>query len=366
MDSLAVGPPTLMPDGVWMVSRHADVRTVLRAGNVGTDTTLAEGVFQLAARSGRNLSGLLRGHGAMPQTKDGADHVAARRVFACHAARLLALDEPAFGQSLDHSLETLPTGTLIEAIQAFVHPLVDAYLVETLGVSIADINRQRHLFSTLFESGSRQQSLAELVRMSATADALFAEATAVLHGRGLAEPTTNDLGAMIFAVTLAGDVLRGLFAQVLGRLAIEPDHQVHLREDPTWAARFVQECLRFSAVVPFVTRKVVADEIVLPEAVLRAGDRLCLDLGSANRDPDVFIEPDRFMPDRRALPHLAFAAGPHTCQGARSSKSLAETFVLKVVNRFKVSGATEPLEFLPGRITRVPVRLSVAFHPIGA
>lgn len=348
-----------------MVSRHTDVRTVLRAGNVGTDSTLAEGVAQLAARSGRNLSGLLRGHSALPNSLNGAKHVAARRAFASHAARLLALDETAFGQSLEHALETLPTGTLIEAMQALVDPLVDAYLAETLGVSIADINRQRRLFLALFGSGRPHQPLAELVQMSATADSLFAETAAVLRDRGFAEPTTTDLGAIIFAVNLAADALRGLFAQVLARLAIEPDHQVQLRESSDWAARFVRECLRFSAVVPFVFRKVLADEIVLPGAVLRAGDRLCLDLGRANRDPDVFIEPDRFLPDRRALPHLAFGAGTHTCQGARSSKNLAETFALRVVNRFRIRGETERLEFLPGRPTRVPVRLPIAFHPIG-
>jgi cytochrome P450 len=363
MPSPAAEPPVRAPDGAWILSRHADVRLVLRSPNVGVDLSLGDGVRRLARRSGQDLSGLIRGHRALPTMRDGAEHAASRRAFARHAEGLLAAEDGGFGPRLDHALDALPTGVPIEAMQRLIQPLADDHLAASLGIGLADIHRQRNRFIALFEGPAPMRPLAELVALSALADGLFADTARLLQGRGLADPDTANLGALLFAVNLAGDGLRGLMAQVLARLAVEPAHQQRLSDDPARAEAFVRECLRISAVVPQVTRRIVSGEIVLPDAVLRAGDRLRLDLDRANRDPAVFAEPDRFLPGRSALPHLAFGAGPHTCQGARAGKALAETFAARLAARFRISAGFDRLTFLPGRITRLPESLTVTLWP---
>lgn len=360
---LAVEPPHRAADGVWVLSRYADVRAVLRAPNVGIDPTLRDGIARLAARSGRDLSGLMRGHGALPNMRDGAEHAAARRAFACHAARLLASGGRDLEPRLDETLQGLPCDTPVEAMRALILPLVDGHLAETLGIGMAELQRQKGLFSTLFEGGGPIRSLTDTVALSAMADLLFAEATAILNRRGLAQPDTADLGALIFAVNLAGDAQSGLCAQILFQLAADPGLVARLRADPALTEGFVRECLRFSTVVPLLLRKVLSGRIDLPDAVLSAGDRVRLDLWRANRDPAVFADPDRFLPDRRAQPHLAFAAGPHTCQGARAGKGLAETFTRHLVAHFDLAAGCDRLTYLPGRLTRIPDRLPVTFRP---
>lgn len=360
----AVEPPVRGPDGIWVLSRHADVRAVLRAPNVGVDTAIATGIARVAARSGRDLSGLLRGHGALPNMRDGAEHAASRRAFACHAARLLADEDCGFGARLERALAALPSATPIDAMADLIHPLVDAHLSETLDIPRADLHRQQQTFVNLFESVSPVPALALMVQQSVIADTLFAEAAALLRNRGVAAPDTADLGALFFAANLAGDGLRGLFAQVVLRLAGAPGLRQHLRDDPAAVEGFVRECLRLSALLPHITRRVVSGEIVLAGAVLRAGDRLRLDLGRANRDPEVFAEPERFWPERPAQPHLAFAAGVHTCQGARATKSLTETFTLRIATGFDLATDCARPALLPGRITRIPDRLMVTLTPL--
>ena len=350
-------------DGVWNLSRYADVRAVLRAPNVGVDPSLREGIVRLAARSGRDLSGLLRGHQALPNMRDGGDHEAARRAFACHAARLLVSGEGDLAPRLAIAFQRLPNGIPVEAMAGLILPLINGHVAGMLDISLDELLRQKVLFTALFEGDSPMRSLTEMVGLSAMADLLFAESSAILSRRGLDNPDTADLGALIFAVNLAGDGLGALFAEILFRLAVDPGLVSRLRSDPNLTEGFVRECLRFSSVVPQITRKVLSGRVVLPEAVLSEGDRLRLDLWRANRDPAVFDRPDRFQPDRRAQPHLAFAAGPHTCQGARVTKGLAESFTRYLVAHFDIAAGCDQLTYLPGRITRFPDRLPVTFRP---
>jgi cytochrome P450 len=52
------------------------------------------------------------------------------------------------------------------------------------------------------------------------------------------------------------------------------------------------------------------------------GQRVFLMFGSANRDEDVFDQPDRFDPWRDTSAAIPFGAGPHFCAGAAASKAL--------------------------------------------
>jgi cytochrome P450 len=62
-------------------------------------------------------------------------------------------------------------------------------------------------------------------------------------------------------------------------------------------------------------RRAVEDLKVADVAIPR-GDRALVMIGSANRDPVVYPDPDRFDPTRDGVKHLAFGGGPHFCLGA--------------------------------------------------
>ncbi len=75
------------------------------------------------------------------------------------------------------------------------------------------------------------------------------------------------------------------------------------------------------------------------------GQRIAVLLGSANRDPAVFEDPDAFVADRDPNPHVAFGVGVHFCLGAPLARmELAEslTALLDRFPRLALAGEPEP------------------------
>jgi unspecific monooxygenase len=77
----------------------------------------------------------------------------------------------------------------------------------------------------------------------------------------------------------------------------------------------VEEVLRFRSPVQS-TRRIVKQETQFGEIKLKRGDFVKVYLGSANRDPAIFHDPETFMPERENNRHIAFGEGVHFCLGA--------------------------------------------------
>ena len=94
----------------------------------------------------------------------------------------------------------------------------------------------------------------------------------------------------------------------------------------------VEEGLRYDGTAQFLQRIARAD-LRLRGQTIRQGDLLYLSLGAANRDPEVFIEPDRFDIGRTDNRHLAFGAGPHLCLGMTLARRELEVSLGRLVRR---------------------------------
>ena len=77
----------------------------------------------------------------------------------------------------------------------------------------------------------------------------------------------------------------------------------------------VEEMLRYTSPVVNFRRTAMEDTVIRGQPIA-AGDKLMVFYGSANRDEDVFADPDRFDVGRDPNPHIAFGGGgPHLCLG---------------------------------------------------
>jgi cytochrome P450 len=102
-----------------------------------------------------------------------------------------------------------------------------------------------------------------------------------------------------------------------------PDQLHLLQRDPALIKPAIEEILRFECPVKIVGRTNLIDR-QLGGHTIRAGQRVLVLLGAANRDPGQFHDPECFDITRTPAPHLAFGAGPHFCLGATLSRAEAQ------------------------------------------
>jgi pimeloyl-[acyl-carrier protein] synthase len=102
-----------------------------------------------------------------------------------------------------------------------------------------------------------------------------------------------------------------------GILAIirNPAEWEKLRAKPELARRATEECLRFDPPVKS-TQRIATRDVTVGDRTIRQGERLRWIIAAANRDPDVFPDPDRFLIDRHPNPHVSLGVGIHFCLGA--------------------------------------------------
>ena len=123
--------------------------------------------------------------------------------------------------------------------------------------------------------------------------------------------------------------------------ARNPDQWQLLRRRPELLDQAVEEILRHTTPPQHFTRTVLAPRTVAGTA-LRPGELLCLWMPSANRDEEVFADPDDFRIERSPNPHLAFTSGKHFCLGAplaRLEIRLVFEALLSRVESFQLLGA---------------------------
>jgi cytochrome P450 len=140
-----------------------------------------------------------------------------------------------------------------------------------------------------------------------------------------------------------------------------PEQMQYLQARPAYLASAIEEMLRYDSPVQITYRSALADANIEGKWI-RKGDLVNTILGSANRDPDRFFEPDRFDITRNEGRHLGFGIGIHFCIGAPLVRLEAEIIFETILRRFpRISLATESLEWQEHPIFRglksLPVNL---------
>jgi cytochrome P450 family 142 subfamily A polypeptide 1 len=98
------------------------------------------------------------------------------------------------------------------------------------------------------------------------------------------------------------------------------------------------------------------------------GEKILMMYQSANRDADVFDDPDAFRVNREANPHLAFGIGPHVCVGINLARLEIRVLFEEIARRFPdmhvVPGSVP--EYIPHALVHSIERLPVEYTPESA
>jgi unspecific monooxygenase len=135
-------------------------------------------------------------------------------------------------------------------------------------------------------------------------------------------------------------------------LLCHPEQWALLRQDPFLAKTAIEEMMRYDTPLQFFERFVLED-MQFKGFDWPKGTKLCLFYASANHDPEVFAEPERFDIRRDPNPHIAFGLGLHFCIGAPLARvelqAALATLVCKLPN---LRLASDRLEYHPKNVFR--------------
>jgi cytochrome P450 len=127
-----------------------------------------------------------------------------------------------------------------------------------------------------------------------------------------------------------------------------PDQWALYKEDPVGRAKWAtEECLRYDAPVKSIQR-LASQDIEVRGKVMEKNDRIRWFISSANRDPNVFVDPEKFDITRQPNPHVAFGNGVHHCLGATLARVEGQEVFKALAERFPdLQVATEQLDYQP-------------------
>jgi cytochrome P450 len=111
-----------------------------------------------------------------------------------------------------------------------------------------------------------------------------------------------------------------------------PEARHRIARDPSLVAPAMEESLRFNTSAQRFKR-VATRDVELHGQHMRAGDKVVLAFGSANRDWRKFPDPDRYDIDRRPQGHLGFGSGKHFCIGSQMARLVTETAMQSFLER---------------------------------
>jgi cytochrome P450 len=130
----------------------------------------------------------------------------------------------------------------------------------------------------------------------------------------------DELLAMAVVLMIAGnETTTNLIGNGMAELLEHPEQLRRLRADPALIPGFLEEVLRFRSPVNMLVRTTTED-VTLRGVTIPKGEGVALLIASANRDPEQFVEPERFDITRERPAHLAFGYGIHFCVGAPLSR----------------------------------------------
>ncbi len=199
--------------------------------------------------------------------------------------------------------------------------------------------------------------LAEKRRAEPRDDMVSVLANATIDGQPM--PTLELLSYYLLLVVAGNETTRNAASGGLLALIENPGELAKLRSNPSLVESAVEEIVRWTAPVIQFCRTPVED-VEIHGKRIRAGDSLCLFYPSANRDEDVFDDPDVFRVDRHPNPHLGFGMGEHFCLGANLARLELRAIFRELAERLEEVELAGPYErmrssFLGG-VKRMPIR----------
>ncbi|MHA3702962.1 cytochrome P450 [Jatrophihabitans sp. YIM 134969] len=364
------------PTGMWLAFSHRASSDVLRSRSLGRLWSPRFPEISMPAFELIHVHSLLESEPPV--------HTRLRRLIAGafsrgHVERLRPAVDALAGR-LAGDLAAAGADGPVDLIAHYAEPLPVGVIAELLGIPPTD----RHLLRPwsnaivkMYEYGITPEQRDAAERASAE----FVEHLRALVERRRVEPGDDLMSSLLAEADADGsrlsmdelvttgtlllnagheatvNVVGNGFAAMLAR----PDVLATVREnldDDAFVATAVEELIRFDAPLQLFERTATSD-VEIGGVVVEKGQKIAALLGAANRDPEVFADPDTLDVTRDPNPQIGFGAGIHFCVGAPLARIELQTTLRTLVGRFPDLALAAPPprrpEFVIRGVERLPV-----------
>jgi cytochrome P450 len=393
--------------GFWVLSRYADIDSLYTDDRFSRAQGLMRGFQRLSESERQIVEPVYRSFSKTVFYADPPYHTHLRGLMN-HAftPRRVERLRPQIQRIVDELLESAQSkGAVVDLIHDLAYPLPVMVIAELLGLPASDRDRFKKWSDDLFailgtvrqkpsylleraaqsldEMTSYVKDLSRKRRESPQDDLLTAllsvteedelacsHVSSTIHATGelirerdaSSTLTEEELVSNINILLSTGhETTTHLVGNGVLALLLHPEQMHKLQFQPSLLDSAIEEMLRYDNPVQITYRSALEDAEIKGK-LIRKGDLVNSILGSANRDPQRFSNPDRFDITRNEGRHLSFGIGIHFCIGAPLVRLEAEIVFETILRCFpKIHLATETLEWQEHPIFRglksLPVRL---------
>ena len=350
--------------GPWQVARHADVNAILR-----DHAAFSSDVSMQPEEK--------RGAPSMLFSDPPVHHRLRRLVSVAFKPSQIQLQEEQIRVRCNDLLDAIPVNTEVDLVTALAAPLPVMVIAEMLGVEDGDMATFKawsdEIFSNIGEILFGTPS-PESERAAEEMNAYFLQRINDLREH----PKSHLLGQLVATETedgvlddeellsfcrlllIAGnETTTGLITASARIFHENPNTLAELKRKPELAASFVEEALRFYSPFSATVRRTTKD-VEISGQKIPAGELVVPLIASANRDEQVFTDPDSFRLDRDTNPHLALGYGIHFCLGAHLARLEGKIVAEEMARRFCSVTLTNPKTATVGDLGG-PKELAVMF-----
>ncbi len=373
----ALAPPP--GPGYRAVTRHADVTEISRHPELYCSGKGAVSIPDLPPEMVEYFAGMI--------STDNPRHARLRRIVsqAFNPRRIKAIEE-SIEEVADRVIQRASGKGECDFVSEIASPFPLEIICDMMGVPSSEYATVLACSNVILSGGDPEfitpgtdpvlafieagQQLTELMQeLSAhrvehpTDDLTTALITTNIDGEAL---THAELASFFVLLLTAGnETTRNAISHGLWALTEHPDQRAIWQADPAAVGPTgVDEIVRWATPVIWMRRTVTGDTVLAGEE-LHEGDKVLLFYSSANRDEEVFDDPDRFDVRRAPNPHLGFgAAGPHFCLGAHLARREIDVMMRELLVRLPdIEATAEPdrlaSSFING-IKHLPCRFTAA------
>ena len=329
----------------WVLTRYRDVEAVLRDhrrfGNAGRI------LIQTVPLSLLDL--------------DPPEHTRLRALVSkAFTPKAVAMLRTHIEETTANLLDAVAGTNRFDLIAALAYPLPVTIIAEMLGVRPRDRDRFEEWSNVLALSIDPLLSRGQVDRIRNAAEEAYAYFETIIDERRrrpredlvsalLAAEEEGDrltheelLSAMLLILMAGFETTRNLIGNGMLALLRNPHQMQRLRSDRELLDSAIDELLRYDSPGQLNGRR-AREDAELGGKRIRAGDVVISVIGAANRDPEVFDDPDTLDIGRREKSHLSFGRGIHYCLGAALAVMEARIVFGAVLDRYaSIRLAAEP------------------------